>query len=113
MRDAQLAKQKPAIKKNVLTAIRAALEKGMVPVNIPAKIMLQQNFIMHSLYSIHLSLQPVEEMTASQRVLSNLWSDIFTSNSLMLRTLRMLRFFSNHIKIKLRFRCIAHTLVVN
>jgi hypothetical protein len=44
IREAQLAKQIPATKKNVLTAIRAAREKGMVLANMQAKITLQQNF---------------------------------------------------------------------
>ena len=44
MRDAQLAKQKPAIKKYELTAIRAARGKGIERANMPAKIALQQNF---------------------------------------------------------------------
>jgi hypothetical protein len=34
MRDAQLAKQSPVVKKKALTEIRAAREKEMVPANM-------------------------------------------------------------------------------
>jgi hypothetical protein len=44
IRDAQVAKQKPAMKKNVLTAIRATRGKGIVLANMGAKITLHENF---------------------------------------------------------------------
>jgi hypothetical protein len=39
-----VAKQKPAMKKNVLTAIRATRGKGIVLANMGAKITLHENF---------------------------------------------------------------------